>query len=190
MVNVVTKSRIGFSVAVVTVITIGGSATFWSLNASGRVVATACFTFAVAGVLCLTAGHCRPAEAGAWSLKDDTAAKQEDEGRGLRFLKHYTDWGMILVLSAGLLYLTSAFFRARPKPPQPKPQLAVTKPAVVFPPLKLQGLEFNGSKSLALIDGMTIGVGQSIGSVKLVEVGRDCVKVEMGGETRVLQLQY
>jgi hypothetical protein len=211
MVGVVTKSRVGFSVAVVTVITTVGSATLWHLNASSRYVTTACSVFGFVGLLSLIRGRFRAAETAEWTHKGKESqpqenAAQEEDDNPLEFLKRYTYWGMMLLLSASLLYVSCTLFHPKAKSLSPKarhvvarkvvkkPPVAVAKPtvaakpAVVFPSLTLQGIDFNGHKSLALIDGVTVAVGESIGEAKLVEVGRDYVKVAMNDETRVLRL--
>jgi hypothetical protein len=64
-----------------------------------------------------------------------------------------------------------------------------TSPAVVaFPPLNLQGLNFNGAKSFAILNGATVGIGERIGPVRVLAVDRDRVTVELNGQTKVLIL--
>ena len=196
MVSVVTKSRVGFSVAVVALITIGGSALLWYVEASDHLVMAACAAFAVAGLFSWAKGRHRVEEVQEWTQGERTGEEEGGEGNTMDFVKRYTYWGMMLILSASLLYVTAAFFhkapkpkpvlpRARPRAPEPQP----AKPAVTFPALKLQGLDVNGSKSLAVIDGVSVGLGENLGPVKLVEVGRDYVKVAIDDEIRVLLLK-
>lgn len=67
-------------------------------------------------------------------------------------------------------------------------------PAEPFPPLNLQGLNFNGPKSFAIINGATVAIGEPIGNsgtheqVRVVAIDRDRVTVELNGRTKVLAL--
>ena len=129
---------------------------------------------------------------------DDLASERGPDDVAPPFLKQYTHWGVILTLSAGLLYFMSTLLSAKPKPPlapgpPPKRKVvvepAVVEPVVTFPALKLQGINFNGAHSLALINGTTLAIGERVDQVRLVSVSPDKATVEMGGETNLLILQ-
>lgn len=116
----------------------------------------------------------------------------------LGFIKRATYWGLMVVLSAGMAYvLGNLMFHAKPivvkarqkenLPPPPIPKAAA--PAPVFPPLKLQGLIFQGTLSSALINGQVLRVGEDIGGVRVVAIGRDEVTVTLDGQTKVLKLK-
>jgi hypothetical protein len=59
---------------------------------------------------------------------------------------------------------------------------------VSFPPLKLQGIVFNGAKSSAVINGQVLAPGEQIGNVALVAVAPGYVTVELEGQTKWLVL--
>src|SRR5206468_9123509 len=115
---------------------------------------------------------------------------QADAEHPLAFLKRPRSWGMILLLSAGAHAVISAYGRA-PAAPIQRPEVRIAKaiPPVAFPPLKLQGITVNGSKSSALINGEVLYLGEGIGNVRLVAVEPEQVKVELDGQTNVLSFR-
>jgi hypothetical protein len=64
----------------------------------------------------------------------------------------------------------------------------VIKRPVLFPQLKIQGIFYNTSKPSALINGRLVMLGETFGSVKIVEIDRRSVTVELQGERKVYSL--
>jgi hypothetical protein len=58
-----------------------------------------------------------------------------------------------------------------------------------FPELKLQGIFYRPNNSSALISGRNLYVGDDVEGSKVISIDRSSVKVESGGETRVLRLR-
>ena len=106
----------------------------------------------------------------------------------LVFLRNLTYWGIIMIISAGMLYSLNASHIARHKPAITR-AVAIAKAPVVFPALALQGLIFDGAKSSALINGHVVGIGEGIGNVKVVAINQDHVEVELEGQTKMLFLE-
>jgi len=107
----------------------------------------------------------------------------------LLFLKSLKYWGLILIFSAGIAYILGEF-TAHGKPIIVNARQKASAPAPVsFPPLKLQGLILQGAKSSALINGQVLRVGEGIGQVRVVAIGREQVTVGLDGQTTVLRLR-
>jgi hypothetical protein len=73
-------------------------------------------------------------------------------------------------------------------PPAPKPAPAPTN-ALVFPPLKLQGVMIRDGSSFAILNGDAYTVGDRIGAVLVKSIDRDAALVEMNGRTKLLKLE-
>lgn len=98
-------------------------------------------------------------------------------------------WGLLLALSALLAYSHSAYRRAQIKPVAKVEQThAAAPPQVVFPPLKLEGIIFQGARSTALINGKVVSAGEEVGTVDIVAIQPDHVTVVFQGQTNVLHL--
>jgi hypothetical protein len=77
-----------------------------------------------------------------------------------------------------------------PTPPPVTSSSAEKTPAapapVSFPELKLQGIFYRLSNPTVLINGQTLGVGDSVAGVKIVKIERQNVVVEMMGQRKVI----
>jgi len=77
--------------------------------------------------------------------------------------------------------------------PKPEPVIVKESPPppapVEFPRLKLQGIIWNTKDPVAIIDGKSYGVGDSVGGVKVKAVERDRVLVELAGATNTLKIE-
>ena len=60
--------------------------------------------------------------------------------------------------------------------------------AVVFPPLKLQGLSYRRTNPSVIINGRTYFVGNYIGDVKVVSIDEEQAVIELNGNFKVLEL--
>ena len=75
----------------------------------------------------------------------------------------------------------------RNKPPAPiKPE--PIKKAVVFPPLRIQGVILRRNQAFAIIDGNSYAVGDQLGEVVIKAIDRTSVLLEMAGEVKLLNL--
>ena len=60
--------------------------------------------------------------------------------------------------------------------------------AVVFPPLKLQGLSYRRTNPSVIINGRTYFVGNYIGDAKVVSIDEQQTVIELNGSFKVLEL--
>jgi hypothetical protein len=73
-----------------------------------------------------------------------------------------------------------------PAVPVPDPQPVGPRP---FPELKLQGIYYRLNDPSVMINGRTLENGDFVEDVKLIEIGRKEVTVELDGQQKVLRLQ-
>ena len=197
------KSRSGFLIAVVAVITVGGKEVITHIGVLNTNEAVTCMGLGIVGFLFWLAGRLREGKRAPPPSPGEAApGEQPLDEDPLAFLKSLRYWGVTLLLSAAIL----SFFAAPRDPPvlevratarPPEVTVALTNavattnetPAVSFPPLELQGLIVNGAKSSAVINGRALYIGQRLGEVVLVAVDRGYVTVELHGETKWLVLQ-
>jgi len=101
-------------------------------------------------------------------------------------------WGALVMIAAGLVYGLSAYRHYHNRAPvveQPKPVVVSTPvPIVKFPPLRLQSIIMQGSRSSALINGKVVRVGEDVELVQVVGIQADRVFVAMEGQTNTLSL--
>jgi len=120
----------------------------------------------------------------------------------LFFFKRADYWGWILILSAIPIFFLSHHLckplvvKARTvskptiqlevaavEPPAPEP-VVVTK----FPELNVNGLVCNGTRSTAVVNGLTVGIGEKVDGVRVVAIERWGITVEMAGRERHVSL--
>jgi hypothetical protein len=84
---------------------------------------------------------------------------------------------------------------AAPPPPQPVPVLATVpppvrttaaQPAVPFPKLQVKGIFYNRKRPYALINGDTVGEGDRVLGVRVVQIQPDRVVLELNGKVKQL----
>jgi len=189
-VSVVTKVRIGFSLALVGLIAIGGAVAFVYSNPLRAHRTGICCSFGLLGLLMWIAGRLQVRPATETHSDPGCALKQAAENP-LAFLKTVKHWGIILVLSTGVVYSHGIYrsLQAAPRLPQPRPEITMPPPPVVFPPLQLQGIILQGVRSSALINGRVLFIGEDISGVQLVAIDSEHVTVAMEGQTNLLTLR-
>ncbi len=101
-------------------------------------------------------------------------------------------WGLLVMLSACLVYAHCTYRRIqanRPAAAPPQVQKApAAPPPVKFPPLHLQSIVFQGARSSALINGKVVCLGEDVELVQVVEIRPDRVFVAFQGQTNMLAL--
>jgi hypothetical protein len=164
----------------------------------------------VVGFLSWLLGRLREAkEVESTPVKDAVVGEVEAE-HPLAFLGSLKYWGVILVLSAGILSCLAAWRREKPALvvralSLPAKSITVTNvvinvvtnfvmitnvaPRPVFPSLTLQGVVVNGVKSAAVINGRVLCLGEAISNAVLVAVDSEYALVAMDGQTNVLALR-
>lgn len=131
------------------------------------------------------------------SLKSLTSGQNTREFTGpLDWLMHAPHWGVVLCLSAPLLFVLTTNIRsplpklpvaaASPRPQPAVPEKVIEKPAPEFPPLKLNALIFEGTNSTVSINKKTLRVGERVEGVQVLAIDRKGVLVEFGGQTKLL----
>ena len=74
-------------------------------------------------------------------------------------------------------------------PAQPAPAPTLTAPPPPKPaPLRLQAIIFNPRRPSAMIGGKTLFVGDKVGDLRIVAIGKDSATLAGGGQTNVLSL--
>jgi hypothetical protein len=188
-VSIVTKVRIGFSIAIFVILVLAEMIAATGIDIRQRQGAIICLALGLAGFLIWATsgfGKAKPAEP---STGQEAPAKQPALDNPLAPFKGRRFWGLILMLSAAALTAASAYRYAQP---EPIPAVRVRPPepavAVTFPPLELSGLIVHGTQSSALINGQVLLVGEYIGNVRLAAVDAEHATVELDGQTNVLSL--
>ncbi|MFO7870745.1 MAG: hypothetical protein R6V03_04860 [Kiritimatiellia bacterium] len=69
---------------------------------------------------------------------------------------------------------------------EPEPE----KPPVVWPALSLGGIVGRGKDGAVIINGQIVGVGDIVNGVRIAAILRNSVKLEHGGETRILKVGH
>jgi hypothetical protein len=201
-VSTVTKSRTGFLIALVAIIGIVGKEILINIRVLSSHTSHVCIGIALAGFLSWIIGWVRETkQLEADQGRDTTAEGQPVEEHPLAFLVSLKYWGLIMVLSAGVITCLTKWSRRAPELVVRARPLSVTvtvtnvvtitneAPPVVFPSLQLQGVVLNGAKSTALINGRVLTVGDDISNVVLVAVESEHALVALGGQTNVLAMR-
>jgi hypothetical protein len=201
-VSVVTKSRVGFLVALVALITIGGKIAFAEFDLLQRYSAYICLGLGLAGFLCWGIG-CWAEARRAHVVRDQAAPAMDAATQDpLAFLGSSRYWGIILILSAAMLTVVLNYRHSQLEF-SVYTRLTITnivtitnvvtvtnlKPVVTFPPMQLAGVVLNGAQSSAVINGQVLRVGEMLGSVQLVAVDSGHAMMALEGETNVLALR-
>jgi hypothetical protein len=211
----VTKSRIGFLVALVAVISIVGKEAIAHFELLNRNEAVICIALGLVGSLSWITGRlsqgarAQPGTAQSQEGSEDQMTAEHP----LAFFTSAKYWGMILVLSAAILSVVAATrrapvmtVRARVQPTvfvtitnvvtvtneAPKASFNVVAheaPKATFPPMELQGIVLNGTKSSAVINGRVLCIGEGLSNVVLVAVDAEHATVELQGQTKTLALR-
>ena len=200
--SVVTKSRIGFLLATVGLVTIGGKIAITEIESLQPDSAVICIGLGVIGFLSWGTGRWREVRKARAAQMDAAAAGQAVIDDPLSFLRSSKYWGLIIIISAAML--TGVVNYRRPTVEAVvHTRVTITnfiyitnvvtitnqKPVVRFPPLELAGVVVNGDKSSAVINGRVLRVGEMIGNVTLVAVDSNHAMVALDGETNVIVLR-
>ena len=73
--------------------------------------------------------------------------------------------------------------------PTPATNPVVPPPPIEPPPLKLQGIFYRVSNPTAMINGKTLGIGESTAGTRVLKIERQHVTVERNGKQEVLTLE-
>ncbi len=195
------KILAGGFIAILSLFTIFGSALIAFVRPLEPHLIGLVVTFGVLGLALFVTGKCRPVAAGAGKRPQggppgETAGREKFDAREhpLVFFEKLDFWGASLMASAlPILVFNSSHLRVKhpPPPPAPKlppPQIVVAEP-VRFPPMNLQGVVCNGTKSTAVIDGQVVQVGEDLHGVLVVAVDPTGVMLELQGTTNRLTLK-
>jgi hypothetical protein len=185
-----TKVKIGFSLALVACLAIGGAIAFTYLKLSQAHERMVWVFVAVASPLIWLVGLIAESEKDRQSKGTANGSAASVGEHPLACFKDARHWAILLAVSAGLVYSFNAYRRG-----QHRVQLATValsapkpKPPASFPPLKVQAIILDGTKSSALINGQVVRAGEGIGNVLIVAIDSDHVTVGLEGETKELRL--
>jgi hypothetical protein len=200
--SVVTKSRIGFLVAVVLLVTIGGNAAITQIDVLQENSAVICIGIALAGFISWGTGRWAEARLARSGQGAKSAADALATEHPLGFLNSRKYWGLILLVCAGMLTCVVNRHHGIPDLTVRANEyvtnyITITNVVTItnhvgpptFPAMELAGVVLNGNKSSALINGRILHVGEMLGNVQLVSVDEEHATVELGGYTRTLVLR-
>jgi hypothetical protein len=197
----VTKSRIGFLIATIALVTITEKITVSEVVALEHQAPLICLVLGLAGLSSWGLGRWGEVKRAREQPAEGLTTEERDNQDPLCFLRSSKYWGIIMVLSAAMLTCAVSLH-----PPtillQARESLTVTnivtltnfvtvtnqKPVVTFPPLDLAGVVVNRDQSSAVINGRVLRVGEMIGEVRLVGVDPSHAMMALGGETNVVEL--
>ncbi len=201
--SVMTRSRIGFLVALVAFFTIAGEVALTNSDFLSRNDTFVCTGVGLLGFLGWLTGRVREARGVESPPVQDVPAEEADAAHPLALFGSLKGWGVILVLLAGTLACLVTWHRHKPDlvvHARPLPVTTITEtnvvvtitneaPRLVFPSLELQGVVVNGAISSALINGRVLGLGDGISNAVLVAVDPGHALVAMEGQTNALMLR-
>ena len=178
--SAVSRVRIGFSFAVVSLLTMTSGALLMYNSLLGRKPHFIYGGLGLSGLLVWLAGQVRSPR----RLSPDSA---------LACVGTAKRWGVLVMISASLIYCLSEYRRLHAKVPvvaaSPPPEVKVVAPEVHFPALRLQSIVFQGSRSTALINGKVVCIGEDVELVQVVAIQPDHVTVALQGQTKELSLR-
>lgn len=209
-VPVVTRSRTGFVIALVAVITIVGEAALTGIDLLRHNDALVCMGVGLLGFLGWLAGRMLEGKRSEPTPIRDELTGEVVAEHPLAFMGSLKSWGVIFVLIAGVLSCLTAWRRHEPvrvvhARPLQVAKVTVTNivtsvmtnvvtitnaaPRLVFPSLELQGIIVNGARSSALINGRVLYLGEAFSNAVLVAVDSEHAMLAMEGQTEVLSLR-
>ena len=187
-----TRSRCGFLIALVLFITIGAREAVRNIGFLEQNEPIVYIGIGTVGFCCWLVGRLREASPASFDPQSANPGTPPAADDALRFLQSAKYWGLIFLLSAGMLSIL-AICRRKPvlavQARQPVKPVVTEVPVVVFPKLELQGLVLNGRKSAAVINGCVLQLGEDISNAVLVAVDGEHVTMAMSGQTNVLSLR-
>jgi hypothetical protein len=200
--SVATKSRTGFLVAIIAIITVGEREALNNIDLLSSNDTLACIGVGLLGALTWITGRLVEAKRVESVQAQNGAAEEAGGEHPLTFLRSLQYWGLILILSAGTLSCLATWRRHKPAlvvHARPLPVMTITvtnvvlvtneAPRLVFPSLELQGVVVNGAKSSAVINGHVLCLGEGISNAVLVAVDSEHAFVALEGQTKVLALR-
>jgi len=177
--TIVTKVQLGFFLAAISVMTIGLAEMLIHCPPLEMHAELLCGGVGGIGLLMWLGGRL-------------SSTADRGDGNSLASLAGPRYWGMLLTLSALLAYSHTAYRRLQTKPIVPvvaeRPAPAARK--VVFPPLRLEGVVFQGAKSSALVNGKVVYVGDDVDLVEVVSIQPDHVVMVLEGQTNTVFLGH
>src|SRR5438105_13692488 len=185
-----TKVKIGFSLALVACLAIGGAIVFTYLKLSQVHERAVWIIVAVASPLIWLAGFIVDSEKNRQSKGTAKGSAASAGEHPLACFKNPRHWAILLAVSSGFVFSFNTYRRGqhRVQPPAFAVSAPKPKPPAIFPPLKLQAIILDGTKSSAQINGQVVRVGEGIGNVLIVSIDFDHVTVQLGSETKELRL--
>ena len=203
--TVVSKARLGFSITLVVLLTVAGNEALQRIEFFRQHFRIFTLVLALVGFLIWIIGRFITKRENDESLQSQTSLQTASEEHPLSVFTDPRYLSIILMISAGAIYLIASLWYEMPTPqihsesrpkrviPAIPAKTNVVSPVpvspVVFPQLKLQGLAYNSTKSTAVVNGYTFGIGERIGDVRVVAIGMSSVTVEMAGRQRVIFMQ-
>ena len=178
-ISIATKVQIGFSLAVAILLTLSSGALLMYNHLLGAHAEFFCGGLGLTGFVLWLGGKV-------------SSSQQPASENPLACLGTAKHWGLLVLVSAGLVYAFSAYRHhhvVRPPAPvvaPPKPVVEAPPPVVHFPPMKLQSIVFQGERSTALINGKVVSIGEDVDLVQVVAIQADHVTVAFQGQTNEL----
>jgi hypothetical protein len=200
--SVATRARSGFLIALVFLITIGVREAIRNVPLLSTNEAVVCIIVGFVGFFSWLAGRLGEMRRDGSDSKPTVRSVPPAPDDPLQFLHSAKYWGLMFLLSAGVLSLLAICRRPKVAVEARAREVPVAKvvvtnvvtitnvaPRTAFPSLELQGLVVNGDKSAAVINGRVLRLGEEISNVVLVAVDYDRVAVAMEGQTNTITLK-
>ena len=188
------RVRAGFSLAIVTLVVILGWVLLSSLACLRAHVPAILLGFALLGAILLLCQRRKgsTSDVPIDQIKNQAATESEHP---LAFLGNSRYWGRVVIFSTVCIFVVCHFLMSPKETIKPQPGRKVAAkvaqppplaPVIEFPDLKLTGFVCNGTNSVAVINGSTIGIGQGVENVTLVAVETWGAIVEMNGAKKLI----
>ncbi len=189
VVSIVTKVRVGFTLALIGLFAMGGGVGYVYVRALRAHHTIICSVLATVGIMMWVLGGLNESPEKVNRKGEGLHLREETPENPLAFLKSIKNWGIILTLATGLVYCHGFYRTYKPRVVQARTKPAIAaKPAVSFPPLQLQGIILHGNRSSALISGHVLFAGEDIDGVQVVAIKSGQVTVTLSGLTNTLEL--
>lgn len=164
--------------------------------------------FVVAGIALWVVGKRRAAQRAKAADEQPPSDEPDVVASKMAFLTSQQYWGTMLAIFAAIVFLAnppnlsalsflkiSNFKLPTPAPaPGKKAPERVVEPVppvapIQFPKMKLQGLTAGGARPNAIINAKTYFIGDRLGEAVVTVIDRHSVTLELGGQTKVLNIQ-
>jgi hypothetical protein len=200
--KLVLKVLIGCLLALTALFTILGTVVIANVKQLQAHLVAVIATLGFAGLALIVLERWRSKPAATSEPESGPVSPADEAAHPLAFFRRLDFWGSIVVVAAFPIFVwSSSLIRAgktphfplarhvsAATPPAPAPSV-VPEPPAKFPRMLLRGIVWNGEKSTAVINGLTLQKGDTFEGVKVLNIDSNSVSVGIGSSSVCLKLE-